>query len=174
MKKIYGIVVLAVSLLLAIIGIGLPPQAMPDGFLPEEQQTAWQTDSSGEKSQEVTSDFSETGEIEEDGSYTSKEDVGLYIHVYEKLPENFITKNEARKLGWEGGSLEPFAPGKCIGGDRFGNYEELLPESGGRQYFECDIDTLHAKSRGPKRIVFSNDGLIFYTEDHYQSFEQMW
>jgi guanyl-specific ribonuclease Sa len=31
--------------------------------------------------------------------------------------------------------------------------------------------TLYAKSRGAKRIVFSNDGLIYYTEDHYESFE---
>ncbi len=106
--------------------------------------------------------------MDEDGTYTSKEDVALYIHTYGKLPNNFITKNEARKLGWEGGSLEPFAPGKCIGGDRFGNYEGLLPTD--RTYTECDIDTLGAKSRGAKRIVFSNDGLIYYTDDHYESF----
>ena len=105
-------------------------------------------------------------------SYTSKEDVALYIHTYGCLPDNFITKNEARKLGWEGGSLEPYAPGKCIGGDRFGNYEGLLPED--RDYKECDIDTLGAKSRGAKRIVFSEDGLIYYTEDHYESFELLY
>lgn len=105
-------------------------------------------------------------------SYTSKEDVALYIHTYGCLPVNFITKTEARKLGWEGGSLEPYAPGMCIGGDRFGNYEGLLPED--RDYTECDIDTLGAKSRGAKRIVFSDDGLIFYTEDHYESFELLY
>ena len=105
-------------------------------------------------------------------SYTTKEDVALYIHTYGCLPDNFITKNEARKLGWEGGSLEPYAPGKCIGGDRFGNYEGLLPED--RDYRECDIDTLGAKSRGAKRIVFSDDGLIYYTEDHYESFELLY
>ncbi len=106
--------------------------------------------------------------IDEYGTYTTKEDVALYIHTYGRLPYNFITKNEARKLGWEGGSLEPYAPGMCIGGDRFGNYEELLPT--GRTYTECDIDTLGARSRGAKRIVFSNDGLIYYTDDHYESF----
>ena len=106
--------------------------------------------------------------IDESGSYTTKEDVALYIHTYGKLPQNFITKNEARKLGWEGGSLEPYAPGKCIGGDRFGNYEGLLPTD--RKYTECDIDTLGAKSRGAKRLVFSDDGLIYYTDDHYESF----
>ena len=77
-------------------------------------------------------------------------------------------------LGWEGGSLEPYAPGKCIGGSRFGNYEGILPEKDGRTYTECDIDTLGAEKRGGKRIVFSNDGLIYYTEDHYETFELLY
>ena len=100
--------------------------------------------------------------------------MALYIHLYGHLPDNFITKKEAEKLGWPGGSLEPYAPGMCIGGSRFGNYEGLLPEAEGRSYTECDIDTLGAKSRGAKRIVFSNDGLIYYTEDHYESFELLY
>ncbi len=106
--------------------------------------------------------------IKEDGSYTTKNDVALYLYAYGKLPQNFITKKEARALGWDGGSLEPYAPGKCIGGDRFGNYEGLLPEED--DYRECDIDTLGAKSRGAKRIVYSDDGDIYYTEDHYKNF----
>ncbi|MBQ8238173.1 MAG: ribonuclease [Oscillospiraceae bacterium] len=109
-----------------------------------------------------------------DGSYTTKEDVALYIHVYGELPSNFITKKEARNLGWSGGGLDGYADGKCIGGDRFGNYEGLLPDADGRSWTECDIDTLHADSRGPKRIVFSNDGLIYYTGDHYESFELLY
>ena len=104
------------------------------------------------------------------GSYTTKEDVALYIHLYGELPLNFMTKKQAR--GWEGGSLEPVAPGMCIGGDWFGNYEGLLPED--REYTECDIDTLGASKRGAKRIVFSEDGLIYYTEDHYESFELLY
>ena len=112
--------------------------------------------------------------IDEDGSYTSKEDVALYIHTYGHLPGNFITKKEAQALGWSGGSLEPYAPGKCIGGSHFGNYEGLLPEAEGRSYTECDIDTLGASSRGAQRIVFSNDGLIYYTGDHYESFELLY
>ena len=112
----------------------------------------------------------ETETIDEYGTYTSKEDVALYIHTYRKLPQNFITKNEARDLGWQGGGLEDYAPGKCIGGEYFGNFEGLLPEKDGREYTECDIDTLGKSSRGAKRIVFSNDGLIYYTDDHYESF----
>ena len=113
-------------------------------------------------------------DLPEDGSYTSKEDVALYIFLYGHLPPNFITKKEAEALGWKGGSLEPFAPGMCIGGSHFGNYEGLLPEKDGRSYTECDIDTLGADKRGAKRIVFSNDGLIYYTEDHYESFELLY
>ena len=116
----------------------------------------------------------ETPDIEEDGTYTTKEDVARYIHTYGHLPENFITKKQAQALGWEGGSLEPYAPGKCIGGSRFGNYEGTLPEKDGRTYTECDIDTLGAEKRGGKRIVFSNDGLIYYTEDHYETFEPLY
>lgn len=112
--------------------------------------------------------------LPENGSYTTKEDVALYIHTYGHLPDNFITKKEAQNLGWPGGDLEPYAPGKCIGGSRFGNYEGLLPEAKGRIYTECDIDTLGAKSRGAKRIVFSNDGLVYYTGDHYESFELLY
>ena len=108
--------------------------------------------------------------LDPDGSYTTKDDVALYIHLYGCLPSNFMTKKGAQALGWEGGSLEPYAPGMCIGGSHFGNYEGLLPEKDGRKYTECDIDTLGAKSRGAKRIVFSNDGLIYYTDDHYESF----
>ena len=108
--------------------------------------------------------------IDENGTYTSKEDVALYINTYGKLPSNYITKKEAKKLGWEGGSLEEYAPGKSIGGDYFGNYEELLPEKKGREYHECDIDTKGKKKRGAKRIIYSNDGLIYYTDDHYKTF----
>lgn len=112
--------------------------------------------------------------LDEDGAYTTKEDVALYLHLYGHLPDNFITKKQAQKLGWSGGSLEPYAPGCSIGGSRFGNYEGLLPDKEGRTWTECDIDTMGAKSRGPKRIVFSNDGLIYYTGDHYESFELLY
>ena len=108
--------------------------------------------------------------LPEDGWFYSAELVSLYLQTYGKLPDNFITKDEARKLGWEGGSVEEFAPGCAIGGDKFGNREGLLPTAEGRQYYECDIDTDGQDSRGAKRIVFSNDGLIYYTDDHYESF----
>ncbi|MBQ6281694.1 MAG: ribonuclease [Oscillospiraceae bacterium] len=112
--------------------------------------------------------------ISEDGWYDSKDEVALYIHTYGHLPDNYVTKKQAEALGWPGGSLEPYAPGKSIGGSRFGNYEGLLPDAPGRKWTECDIDTAGARSRGSKRIVFSNDGLIYYTSDHYESFELLY
>lgn len=117
----------------------------------------------------------EERKIDEDGSYTDKENVALYIHTYGKLPQNYINKKSAESLGWTSGeAVSSFAPGKSIGGDRFGNYEQLLPKKKGRQYYECDIDAYGKKSRGAKRIVFSNDGLIYYTDDHYESFELLY
>ena len=103
-----------------------------------------------------------TATIDEDGIYDSKEDVALYIHVYGKLPKNFVTKDEWKALG------KP--ADKCCGGDKFENRENLLPKKTGRLYYECDIDSLGLKNRNAKRIVYSNDGLIYYTGDHYASF----
>lgn len=107
--------------------------------------------------------------IDADGTYDSRDEVAAYIVAFGKLPSNYMTKKEARKLGWEGGSLERYAPGMCIGGDRFGNYERQLPDD---EYQECDIDTLGRDSRGAKRLVYSDEA-IYYTEDHYRSFEKV-
>ena len=117
-----------------------------------------------------------SAKIAEDGLYTSKEDIALYIHTYGHLPANFITKAEAKALGWgdKYGSVDDAAPGKSIGGDRFSNREGLLPKKKGRTYTECDIGTMGKKSRGARRIVFSNDGLVYYTGDHYETFELLY
>ncbi len=111
--------------------------------------------------------------VREDGTYTDRDHVALYLHLYGKLPSNFITKKDAEALGWPGGSLKNYAPGKSIGGDRFGNNEGKLPKKSGRKYYECDID-YKGGSRNAKRIVYSSDGLIFYTDDHYETFTQLY
>ena len=175
LKKTWLAGLLALALTLTACGAAPAPEPQQ----PAEQepaQTAEQVSPAEETAEpeEAPPEGEEAQTLPEDGTYTTKEDVALYIHLYGHLPDNFLTKKEAEKLGWPGGSLEPYAPGKCIGGNRFGNYEGLLPETEGRTYTECDIDTLGAKSRGAKRIVFSNDGLIYYTEDHYASFELLY
>lgn len=115
-----------------------------------------------------------TPQITENGTYTSKEDVALYIHTYQKLPSNFITKKEAQKLGWDSqkGNLDKVAKGKSIGGDRFGNYDKKLPDAKSRIWKECDIN-YEGGYRGAERIIYSNDGLIYYTDDHYNSFDEI-
>lgn len=109
--------------------------------------------------------------VTENGSYSSKEEVALYIHTYGKLPSNYITKSKAKDLGWDSkkANLWEVAKGKSIGGDRFSNRERTLPYKQGRQYYECDID-YDGGHRGAKRIVYSSDGLVYYTEDHYATF----
>ena len=112
--------------------------------------------------------------LDEDGVYTTAEDLALYLHTYGHLPSNFITKTKARAAGWDGGSLEPYFPGMCIGGGGFANREGKLPDAPGRQWKECDVNTLGRASRGAERLVYSNDGLIYYTGDHYESFQLLY
>ena len=108
------------------------------------------------------------------GQYSSMEEVAVYLTVYGKLPGNFITKREAEGMGWDNraGNLSKVAPGCSIGGDRFGNYEKSLPDAKGRKWTECDIGYTGGH-RGSQRIVFSSDGLIYYTGDHYNTFTQL-
>lgn len=112
--------------------------------------------------------------VEKGKAYTDKDHVAAYIHVYKTLPPNYITKGQANKLGWKTkGTLDKVAPGKSIGGDRFGNYEKVLPDKPGRTWKECDIDYVRG-NRNAKRICFSNDGLIYYSGSHYRDFERLY
>lgn len=131
--------------------------------------------SEGNSPEETGGNTSNRESLDENGWYDSKEEVALYIHLYDHLPDNYVTKREAENAGWSGGDVERHTgEGTAIGGNRFGNYEGNLPEAEGRIYTECDIDTVGNSSRGAKRIVFSNDGLIYYTEDHYETFELLY
>ncbi len=143
-----------------------------DIFSSEPETTKYISESEYE-----TETFSEADNsiILESGSYTTPEDVAEYIHTFGTLPENFITKDEAIALGWDKskGNLWDVADGMSIGGDRFGNYEGLLPDADGRTWTECDVN-YDGGFRGSERIIFSNDGLIFYTDDHYKTFVQLY
>lgn len=156
------------------------------GYTGNNDSSTAATDTTAVETSESSSKASESGstgktnsgsssDIRESGEYTSKDEVAEYIHLYGHLPDNYITKNEAKKLGWvsKEGNLGEVAPGKSIGGDHYGNYEGLLPEKAGRSYTECDIDS-DGGYRGAKRIIFSNDGLIYYTEDHYETFDLLY
>ena len=138
---------------------------------PEEEITELPVEDSDLPAEPEEEPEQEEPAIDYDGVYTSKEDVALYLWTYGELPRNFMTKNEARKLGWSGGGLDDYAQDMCIGGDTFGNREGLLPEG---DYTECDLNTLGEDSRGAERLVFSDDGRYYHTEDHYESFTEVW
>lgn len=110
--------------------------------------------------------------VVESGEYVTADEVAAYIKEFHKLPGNYITKKEAQSLGWSGGPLKKYAPGKSIGGDVFTNRQGVLPHIESK-YIECDIDA-NGTSRGPKRIVYSTeDYKVYYTEDHYETFKEI-
>lgn len=182
-KFILRLVLLAAVVLLYFGAEALLPGDAQSTAAPQTQGTAVESTPDGaagtaqnaiEAAQAEEQPAAAAAAIDEDGIYDTKDEVALYIHTFGCLPGNYITKAEAEKAGWSGGSVEKYCPGKCIGGGRFGNYEGLLPDAEGRVWTECDINTLGAASRGAERIVFSNDGLIYYTPDHYDSFQLLY
>lgn len=175
---LFSFVLVALLLTACAIQEQMPSQkSMPDVYItsqevstdvttPDVMTQKRSSDSSGQKKKSA---------IEASGHYTSKEDVALYIHTYKKLPQNYITKQKAQEKGWDSkaGNLDKVLPGMSIGGSAFGNYEGQLPKAKGRKYYECDIDYTGGY-RNEKRLIYSNDGLVFYTQDHYKTFEQLY
>lgn len=113
--------------------------------------------------------------VKKKGEYTTAAEVAAYINEYGRLPSNYITRDEAKALGWSSkkDNLGEAAPGKAIGGDKFGNREGLLPDKKGREWFECDVN-VEAGKRGDERVVYSDDGLIYYTDDGHRSFTRLY
>ena len=152
-----------------------PAQSSPQEQKPEQSAPAVSTPQQQEPdAMEPAPPVETTPPVEEGEYYYDLESVVLYLDYYGELPDNYITKNEARDLGWSGGTPERYMEGSAIGGDRFGNREGSLPTAKGRTYTECDLNTLGAGARGAERLVFSSDGLYFHTEDHYESFTEVW
>lgn len=111
----------------------------------------------------------------ENSVYSKPEEVAEYIHTYHKLPKNYLTKKEATALGWESskGNLWDVTDKMSIGGDIYGDYEKRLPNANGRKWYECDVN-YNGGFRGSERILYSNDGLIYYTKDHYETFKKFY
>ncbi|MDO4868902.1 MAG: ribonuclease domain-containing protein [Bacillota bacterium] len=159
--KLILIMALAVLMAFAMVSCGKDKSSEQDATAAESQASAATTESAAQ---------TETAAIDEDGEYWDSEDVALYINTYCHLPDNYVTKREAGDMGWRGGNPVEQC-GKSIGGDRFSNREGLLPE--GETYYECDVNYSDS-SRGPCRLVFTEEGTVYYTEDHYRSFEQLY
>ncbi|NIF04410.1 ribonuclease N [Chryseobacterium sp. Tr-659] len=102
---------------------------------------------------------------------TEEKTVISYVKQNHRLPEYYITKNEARKQGWNPskGNLCDVLPGKAIGGDKFGNREGRLPD--GEQYFEADVN-YHCGGRNADRIIYTQNGDVYLTKNHYKSFDK--
>ncbi|MBR2557371.1 MAG: ribonuclease [Methanobrevibacter sp.] len=110
--------------------------------------------------------------VDENGEYCTVNEVSAYIKEYHKLPKNYITKQEANALGWHGGPLKNYAPGKSIGGDVFTNRQHVLPNSP-HKYIECDINA-NGTNRGAERIVYNSGNFkVYYTPDHYETFTEV-
>ena len=108
------------------------------------------------------------------GPEEAAQELAEYLFEHGELPENFITKKEAQALGWDSAwnYVSDVAPGMSIGGDYFGNYEKKLPTVNGRKYYEADCFYKGGK-RNAYRIIYSNDGHVWYTGDHYNTFTEL-
>ena len=186
LRKLIGALIVASALILCGCTINVAINH-PDSTSGESAQVSYGSSSASQGESSTYSSGTEgggggssgnadgSGAVTEDGQYTDKDSVALYIHQYGHLPSNYISKSKARKAGWESekGNLWDVLPGMSIGGSEFYNDEKLLPDADGRRWSECDID-YEGGYRNAKRIVFSNDGLVFYTGDHYKTFEQLY
>jgi ribonuclease T1 len=170
MKKRISAVAVFLLCICFLFGCGAVLQSA--GGTPSSAETSSGNTSVSSQDVSVSSGQDTSVSVTEDGEYTSKDEVALYIHLYGHLPSNYITKKEAQKLGWNSseGNLDEIAPGKSIGGSRFGNYDGQLPDG---SYKECDIGYTGGY-RGADRIIYSSDGRIYYTDDHYKTFEQLY
>ena len=168
-KKLFALAALLLAGLLVLTGCGQLETVLSEAPAPTEFLTVVTAEPAGAPK-------AEKPELPEEdaGPITEPQAIADYLFEHGELPENFITKEEAQKLGWDSSRnyLSDVAPGKSIGGDRFGNYEGQLPKAKGRKFFECDANYTGGK-RGAERIVYSNDGHVWYTKDHYETFEEL-
>lgn len=173
-----GIFAILMALLLLILGqqgiLPLGDTADAPDALPTATIAAALTDSPTSAPTAVPARPEKPTDTPKQTAITAPQDIADYIFAHGTLPDNFLTKNEARQLGWDSSKnyVSDVAPGYSIGGDRFGNYEGLLPDASGRKWYEADANYT-AGPRGAERILYSSDGLVYYTSDHYQTFTEM-
>lgn len=173
-----GIFAILMALLLLILGqqgiLPLGDTADAPDALPTATIAAALTDSPTSAPTAVPARTEKPTDTPKQTAITAPQDIADYIFAHGTLPDNFMTKSEARQLGWDSSQnyVSDVAPGYSIGGDKFGNYEGLLPDASGRKWYEADANYT-AGPRGAERILYSSDGLVYYTSDHYQTFTEM-
>ncbi|MBQ8145790.1 MAG: ribonuclease [Clostridia bacterium] len=97
-----------------------------------------------------------------------------HLKTFQKLPDYYVSREDAEDAGWVNwrGNLDKVLPGKMIGGSIYQNRDGKLPTTGGRIWYEADIN-YDGGYRNNDRILYSNDGLIFVTYDHYKTFYEI-
>jgi len=167
-KWLRRLLAVAIAAMLALGGLSI---AAAEDWRDALRQAFGLTEEDGNGQQSETE--KET-EVEFQLPVTDPQQIVNYLDRYGELPGNFITKREARDMGWDSryNYVGEACPGMSIGGDRFGNYENKLPSRKGRTWYECDVN-YRGKKRGAERLLFSSDGLYYYTDDHYNTFTQM-
>lgn len=171
-SKYYAIIIALVLIFAEVTGL----TGITDGLLGNDQVTIQDQsiDKTDNNMEESIDDIDPDHKLDKNKAYYSKDDVASYIKEYGELPVNYLTKDQASDLGWDPseGNLWDVTDKGVIGGDSFGNFEGLLPKKSGRMYFEADVNYRGGR-RNVERLVYSNDGLIYYTSDHYASFEEI-
>lgn len=164
-NRILGIALLAAALLM-FVGQQL-------GFWPTEDSLRAQN-SLAAVNEAIAVPTEHADESAADKPIITPQAIADYLFAHGKLPDNFITKKEAEALGWDSSVnyVSDVAPDKSIGGDHFGNYEGVLPETKGVSYHECDINYTGGR-RTSNRLVYSSDGHVYVTYDHYASFKEL-
>lgn len=158
-KRVISLVLMAILIVLSLY------------FRSDDVQDKSQADKPAASEQTITRGNAQSKTIDQ---LTEQQNVVSYMQKYQKLPAFYLTKKEARQAGWDAkkGNLCDVLPGRAIGGDRFSNREKSLPIADNRQWFEADIN-YRCGHRGADRLLYSSDGMIFVTHDHYKSFKQV-
>ncbi|MEQ4623935.1 ribonuclease domain-containing protein [Providencia manganoxydans] len=157
-KRVISLVLMAILIVLSLY------------FNTGEQQGAKQAD----KPVTTTEQTIEVQNAQKIDELTKQANVVSYLQKHQQLPSFYITKKAARDAGWnpKQGNLCEALPGKAIGGDRFSNREKQLPTAPNRQWYEADLN-YNCGHRGADRLLYSSDGMIYVTADHYKSFEKI-
>ena len=165
-RKTAILTAMLLAVILLLTGCGLAPLAEPG--TPTEALTLVTASPAGARTQETEAPAEQAGPVIE------PQEIADYLFEHGELPENFISKEEAQALGWDSSRnyVSDVAPGKSLGGEYFGNYEGRLPKAKGRVFHACDCRYTGGK-RGAERIVYSSDGRIWYTPDHYETFTEL-
>ncbi|MDO4680508.1 MAG: ribonuclease domain-containing protein [Aerococcus sp.] len=164
-QVVIGIAIAGAVVLLGNDNLVKPITPSPDSGIMADKDKGSHLSTSAQSSLNKASSAVEEGQI-----YRSVTDVAAYLHRYHELPPNYITKAKAKEAGWHGGDLWSVTDKKTIGGDHFGNYEATLPPG---DYYEADVNYYGGK-RGDDRLVYTKNGDIYYTEDHYDTFKKLY